>query len=159
MRNLTCGLFMAIIVVCASMSGCGGGGGGSSDATSAAAPAPASAAPAASAPVAVDPSQPAAPSSPPANTVAQSATPNVQPISVTKIATGTRNMLQTRWTRDPRDCASLENWRYALLDKGRLFYLFATHILTPLIRSQQLFELNPPFLATLFHRSAAQFLI
>ncbi len=98
MRNLTCGLFMAIIVVCASMSGCGGGGGGSSDATSAAAPAPASASPAASAPVAVDPSQPAAPSSPPANTVAQSATPNVQPISVTKIATGTRNMLQTSVT-------------------------------------------------------------
>jgi hypothetical protein len=110
MRNLTCGLFMAIIVVCASMSGCGGGGGGSSDATSAAAPAPASAAPAASAPaaasgapaasapVAVDPSQPAAPSSPPANTVAQSTTPNVQPISVTKIATGTRNMLQTSVT-------------------------------------------------------------
>jgi hypothetical protein len=133
---------MAIIVVCASMSGCGGGGGGSSDATSAAAPAPASAAPAASAPaaasgapaasapVAVDPSQPAAPSSPPANTVAQSTTPNVQPISVTKIATGTRNMLQTSVTicvPGTNTCQTIDNIQVdtgsqglRILEKGRL---------------------------------------
>jgi hypothetical protein len=35
------------------------------------------------------------PSTPPANAVAQSTTPNVQPITVARIATGTRNMLQT----------------------------------------------------------------
>ncbi|WP_370469624.1 DUF3443 domain-containing protein [Caballeronia sp. SBC2] len=91
------------------MSGCGGGGGGSNDSTSAAAPAassPAAAsapsassgAPAASAPAAAAPAQPATPASAPANTVAQSTTPNVLPITVAQIATGTRNMLQTSVT-------------------------------------------------------------
>jgi len=88
MRNLTCVLITAIVAVSATMSGCGGGGGGSNDSTSAAAPA-------ASAPAAVAPAQPA---SAPANTVAQSTTPNVLPITVAQIATGTRNMLQTSVT-------------------------------------------------------------
>ena len=111
MRNLTCILITAIVAVSVTMSGCGGGGGGggSNDSTGAAAPAassPAAAsapaassgAPAASAPAAAAPAQSAAPASAPANTVAQSTTPNVQPITVAQIATGTRNMLQTSVT-------------------------------------------------------------
>jgi hypothetical protein len=107
MRNLTCVLITAIVAASVTMSGCGGGGGGggTNDSTSAAAPAassPAAAsaplassgAPAASAPAAAAPAEPVAP----ANTVAQSTTPNVQPITVAKIATGTRNMLQTSVT-------------------------------------------------------------
>jgi len=104
MRNLTCILFTAIIAVSATMSGCGGGGGGSNDSTGAAAPA-ASSPTAASAPLAASgapsastPAQAAAPASAPANTVAQSTTPNVLPITVAQIATGTRNMLQTSVT-------------------------------------------------------------
>jgi len=108
MRNLTCVLIAAIVAVSATMSGCGGGG-GSNDSTSAAAPgasSPAAAsaplassgAPAASAPAAAAPAQAAAPASAPANTVAQSTTANVQPITVAQIATGTRNMLQTSVT-------------------------------------------------------------
>ena len=106
MRNLTCVLITAIVAVSATMSGCGGGGGGgsSNDSTSAAAPGASSptaaSAPLASsgAPAAAAPAQPAAPASAPANTVAQSTTPNVQPITVAQIATGTRNMLQTSVT-------------------------------------------------------------
>jgi hypothetical protein len=109
MRNLTCVLITAIVAASVTMSGCGGGGGGANDSTSAAAPAassPAAAsaplassgAPAASAPAAAAPAEPVAPASAPANTVAQSTTPNVQPITVAKIATGTRNMLQTSVT-------------------------------------------------------------
>ncbi|MEA3095685.1 MAG: hypothetical protein QOJ04_7027 [Caballeronia sp.] len=107
MRNLTCVLITAIVAASVTMSGCGGGSGGSgtNDSSSAAAPAassPAAAsaplassgAPAASAPAAAAPAEPVAP----ANTVAQSTTPNVQPITVAKIATGTRNMLQTSVT-------------------------------------------------------------
>ncbi|MDB5786304.1 DUF3443 family protein, partial [Caballeronia mineralivorans] len=107
MRNLTCVLITAIVAASVTMSGCGGGGGGggTNDSTSAAGPAassPAAAsaplassgAPAASAPAAAAPAEPVAP----ANTVAQSTTPNVQPITVAKIATGTRNMLQTSVT-------------------------------------------------------------
>jgi hypothetical protein len=107
MRNLTCVLITAIVAASVTMSGCGGGGGGGggNDSTSAAAPAassPAAAsaplassgAPAASAPAAAAPAEAVAP----ANTVAQSTTPNVQPITVAKIATGTRNMLQTSVT-------------------------------------------------------------
>jgi len=103
MRNLTCVLFTAIVAVSATLSGCGGGG-GSNDSTSAAAagaassPAAASGAPAASTPVATAPAQPAAPASAPANTVTQSTTPNVLPITVARIATGTPNMLQTSVT-------------------------------------------------------------
>jgi hypothetical protein len=99
MRNLTWILITAIVAVGATMSGCGGGGGGggSNDSTSAAAPGASSPA-AASAPAAAAPAQPAAPASAPANTVPQSTTPNVQPITVAKIATGTRNMLQTSVT-------------------------------------------------------------
>jgi hypothetical protein len=104
MRNLTWILITAIVAVGATMSGCGGGGGGSNDSTSAAAPGASSptaaSAPLASsgAPAAAAPAQPAAPASVPANTVAQSTTPNVQPITVAQIATGTRNMLQTSVT-------------------------------------------------------------
>jgi Protein of unknown function (DUF3443) len=104
MRNLTCVLITAIVAVSATMSGCGGGGGGSNDSTSAAAPGASSptaaSAPLASsgAPAAAAPAQPAAPASAPANTVTQSTTPNVQPIAVAQIATGTRNMLQTSVT-------------------------------------------------------------
>ena len=107
MRNLTCVLITAIVAASVTMSGCGGGGGGggTNDSTSAAGPAassPAAAsaplassgAPAAGAPAAAAPAEPVAP----ANTVAQSTTPNVQPITVAKIATGTRNMLQTSVT-------------------------------------------------------------
>jgi hypothetical protein len=105
MRNLTCVLITAIVAASVTMSGCGGGGGGGNDSTSAAAPAassPAAAsaplassgAPAASAPAAAAPAEAVAP----ANTVAQSTTPNVQPITVAKITTGTRNMLQTSVT-------------------------------------------------------------
>lgn len=115
MRNLTCVLFTAIVAVSATLSGCGGGG-GSNDSTSAAAagaasaapaasspaaasaPLAASGAPAASTPVATAPAQPAAPASAPANTVTQSTTPNVLPITVARIATGTPNMLQTSVT-------------------------------------------------------------
>ena len=94
MRNHpTCLLLTTLFAICVTMSGCGGGGGG--DSSNAAA---ASAAPAASAPAAAAPAQPDVPSKPPANTVAQSTTPNVQPIRVAKIATGTRNMLQTSVT-------------------------------------------------------------
>ncbi|CAN7398936.1 DUF3443 domain-containing protein [Caballeronia sp. LjRoot34] len=109
MRNLTCVLITAIVAVSVTMSGCGGGGGGSNDSTSAAAagassPTAASAPPAssgasaASTPTAATPAQPATPASAPANTVAQSTTPNVLPITVAQIATGTRNMLQTSVT-------------------------------------------------------------
>lgn len=105
MRNLTCVLITAIVAASVTMSGCGGGGGGGNDSTSAAAPAassPAAAsaplassgAPAASAPAAAAPAEAVAP----ANTVAQSTTPNVQPITVAKITSGTRNMLQTSVT-------------------------------------------------------------
>jgi hypothetical protein len=97
MRNhLTCSMFkvLAMLVAsCATLSGCGGGGGGG-ETTSAAAPAAASAAPAASAPSAAAPAQPAVPT----NVVVQSTTPNVLPITVAKIATGTRNMLQASVT-------------------------------------------------------------
>jgi Protein of unknown function (DUF3443) len=105
MRNLTCVLITATVAASVTMSGCGGGGGsGSNDSTSSAAPGASSPA-SASAPLAgsgalagAAPAQPAAPASPPANTVVQSTTPNVQPITVAKIATGTRNMLQTSVT-------------------------------------------------------------
>ncbi|SAL28387.1 lipoprotein [Caballeronia sordidicola] len=98
MRNHpSCLLFLTLIGACALLTACGGGGGG--DATSAAVPATASAAPAASAPSAVTPASAAEPaSSPPSNTVAQSTTPNVLPITVGRIATGTRNMLQASVT-------------------------------------------------------------
>jgi hypothetical protein len=107
MRNLTCIFLTAVVAVSATMTGCGGGGGGggSNDSTSAAAPptaasaAPATSSPvAASTPVATAPAQPAAPASAPSNTVAQSTTPNVLPITVARIATGTRNMLQASVT-------------------------------------------------------------
>ena len=107
-----CLLFPMLIVACSILTACGGGGGGSdSTSTGAAAPATASSAPAASSPAAAAPASAATPastatpasapetvSSPPATTVAQSTTPNVLPITVAKIATGTRNMLQTSVT-------------------------------------------------------------
>lgn len=105
MRNLTCVLITAIVAASVTIAGCGGGGSGGNGSTGAAAPAassPAAAsaplassgASAASAPVVAAPSEPIAP----ANTVTQSTTPNVQPITVAQIATGTRNMLQTSVT-------------------------------------------------------------
>ncbi|WP_244813685.1 DUF3443 domain-containing protein [Caballeronia sp. Lep1P3] len=90
MTTRTLRLFSSILL-CFALHGCGGGG---SDAPTASPSAP----PAASTPVQA--SAPATASAPVAasNAVAQSTTPNVQPIQVTKIATGTRNMLQTSVT-------------------------------------------------------------
>ena len=106
MRNQTCVLIAAIVAVSATMSGCGGGGSndstsaaasGASSPTAASAPLASSGAPAAGTSAAA-PAQPAATASAPANTVAQSSTPNVVPITVAQIATGTRNMLQASVT-------------------------------------------------------------
>ena len=107
MRNQTCVLITAIIAVSATMFGCGGGGSndstsaaatGASSPTAASAPLASSGAPAAGTPAAAVPAQPATSASAPASTVAQSTTPNVVPITVAQIATGTRNMLQTSVT-------------------------------------------------------------
>ncbi|WP_175940093.1 DUF3443 domain-containing protein [Caballeronia sp. BCC1704] len=90
---------LPVIAVCLLLHACGGGGSGSTAAspatpapTAASTPAPASTPVAASAPPAA--SAPSAES----NVVVQSTTPNVQPIRVTRIPTGTRNMLQTSVT-------------------------------------------------------------
>ena len=86
-------LIACAVAASAMLHGCGGGGGGDS------APAggtPAAAAPASSTTVASGAAPASAP--PPDNAVAQSTTPNVQPIHVTKLHTGTRNMLQTSVT-------------------------------------------------------------
>ncbi|QSN62281.1 DUF3443 domain-containing protein [Caballeronia sp. M1242] len=90
---------LPVIAVCLLLHACGGGGSGSTAAspatpapTAASTPAPASTPVAASAPPAA--SAPSAAS----NVVVQSTTPNVQPIQVTRIPTGTRNMLQTSVT-------------------------------------------------------------
>src|SRR5471030_3324668 len=107
MRNQTCVLITAIIAVSATMFGCGGGGSndstsaaatGASSPTAASAPLASSGAPAAGTPAAAVPAQPATSASAPASTVAQSTTPNVVPITVAQIATGTRNMLQASVT-------------------------------------------------------------
>jgi len=108
MRNQTCVLITAIVAVSATMFGCGGGGGsndstsaaatGASSPTAASAPLASSGAPAAGTPAAAVPAQPATSASAPASTVAQSTTPNVVPITVAQIATGTRNMLQASVT-------------------------------------------------------------
>ena len=93
MRNhRTCMLFAVLLVACVTISGCGGGGGGGDSSTSGTT----SATPTTSTSAA--PAQPVAPSASPANAVARSTTPNVQPIEVAEIATGTRNILQTSVT-------------------------------------------------------------
>jgi hypothetical protein len=84
------------LLACAGLCGCGGGGSGNSS-SGAAVPSAASAAPSTSTPVVPAPEQPAPPVAP-VNTVTQSTTANVQSITVAKIATGTRNMLQTSVT-------------------------------------------------------------
>ncbi|WP_250499311.1 DUF3443 domain-containing protein [Caballeronia sp. GAWG1-5s-s] len=84
---------LPVIAVFLLLHACGGGGSGNTTAspttpapTAASTPAPASTPVAASAPPAAS------------NVVVQSTTPNVQPIQVTHIPTGTRNMLQTSVT-------------------------------------------------------------
>jgi Protein of unknown function (DUF3443) len=99
MRNPTSWLLAILVLASATLSGCGGGGGDSSTNTAAPATSASAAAPA-SAP-ATAPTQPVktqAPATPTNTTVAQSTTPNVQPITVAKLATGTLNMLQTSVT-------------------------------------------------------------
>jgi hypothetical protein len=83
--------FVAIIATGA-LYGCGGGGGDSSSAAGGSTPANPAAAPASHA-VAPNPA-----TSTSANVVPQSTTPNVQPISVSRVDTGTRNLLQTSVT-------------------------------------------------------------
>jgi len=85
------------IAVFALLHGCGGGGSGANT-TASSAPPPASAPTPASAPAPVPAPVPTPAPTPASNAVAQSSTPNVQPIQVTKIATSTRNMLQTSVT-------------------------------------------------------------
>jgi hypothetical protein len=101
MRNSISRLLAIFVLACTTLSGCGGGGGGGNPTAAAAAPATsASAAAPASAPTTA-PTQPVTAQTPaaPTNTaVAQSTTPNVQPITVAQIATSTRNMLQTSVT-------------------------------------------------------------
>ncbi|MDR5854293.1 DUF3443 domain-containing protein [Caballeronia sp. LZ062] len=94
---------LPVTAVCVLLHACGGGGSSNTAASTPApsagsAPAQASAPAAASTPAAA--SAPLAASSPSAasNVVVQSSTPNVQPIQVTRTATGTRNMLQTSVT-------------------------------------------------------------
>ncbi|WP_025598831.1 DUF3443 domain-containing protein [Burkholderia sp. WSM2230] len=97
----------ALLLVCAALAACGGAGGGGSAptaATGASAPSGAASAPAASAPLA---------SSAPASTsVAQSNTPNVQPIVVHTAPHLTRNMLTTSVTLcqpGTDKCATIDN--------------------------------------------------
>ncbi|SAL20398.1 DUF3443 domain-containing protein [Caballeronia humi] len=100
-------LLAAAILSTVMLSGCGGGGG--SDGSNSTAPA--SAAPASS-PTAASASQPAPPAPPPDNTVAQSTTPNVQPIRVSKLVTNTRNILMTSVTvcvPGTDDCQIIDN--------------------------------------------------
>ncbi|KIG10369.1 lipoprotein [Caballeronia concitans] len=97
-------LSLSAVALCTLLHGCGGGGSSSTSAS----PAPASAPAATSAPAAASTpsaaSAPAAASStaslpaPASNVVVQSTTPNVQPIRIAGIASGTRNMLQTSVT-------------------------------------------------------------
>lgn len=83
-----CTLLCAVLVAC----GGGGGGGSSTSAAPSTAPAPASAPLTASAPAAASSPNTAG------TTVTQSTTPNVQPITVTRAVTSTRNMLRTSVT-------------------------------------------------------------
>ncbi|SAL64402.1 lipoprotein [Caballeronia peredens] len=89
---LLCMLLCALLVACG---GGGGGGGSDSGGNAPASPAQTSAPATASAPA--NTSAPAAPS-PASTSVTQSTTPNVQPITVTRTPTSTRNMLQTSVT-------------------------------------------------------------
>jgi hypothetical protein len=92
---MTTRTFLSMLALCALLQACGGGGSGNGSAAPAAqasAPATASAPAPASAPANAE----AAPDDD--TTVAQSATPNVQTIHVTRTATNTRNMLQTSVT-------------------------------------------------------------
>ena len=103
MRNPTSLLLAILVLACTTLTGCGGGGGGDNSTATAAVPATSASAavPASSASGIAGQTQPdtgQTPSSPTSTTVAQSTTPNVQPISVAKIATSTRNMLQTSVT-------------------------------------------------------------
>ncbi|SAL68576.1 DUF3443 family protein [Caballeronia telluris] len=94
MRSSRCLLLTAsliAILATGALSACGGGGDSSSTPTSPA-PAPASVV----APASVTAPTPASSAS--VNVVPQSTTPNVQPISVSRVETGTRNMLQTSVT-------------------------------------------------------------
>jgi hypothetical protein len=93
-----------LLLFCAALTACGGGSGGGQAATT-----PASSSGAASAPLA---SAPTAGSSPSGTAVAQSNTPNVQPIVVTAAPRLTRNMLTTSVTicqPGTDNCATIDN--------------------------------------------------
>jgi hypothetical protein len=102
-RLFAVGFVLGVFVV---LSGCGGGGGGSSNAGSAPATSPAPASPAST------PSSPPVTSTSPTPTVAQSTTPNVQPISVVATPSNTRNMLVTSVTvcaPGTSNCVTIDN--------------------------------------------------
>ncbi|AFT86528.1 DUF3443 domain-containing protein [Paraburkholderia phenoliruptrix] len=99
----------ALLLVCAALTACGGGGGGSAPTTASNTNAPAGTAssPAAEAPVAAS-----SPSSTSGTSVAQSNTPNVQPIVVHAAPRLTRNMLTTSVTLcqpGTDQCATIDN--------------------------------------------------
>lgn len=96
-------LLCALLVLCAALAACGGGGGGGS--APAAAPVGAASAPAAA-------SAPLAASAPGSTSIAQSNTPNVQPIVVHAAPRLTRNMLTTSVTLcqpGTDNCATIDN--------------------------------------------------
>ncbi|MFM0337632.1 DUF3443 domain-containing protein [Paraburkholderia fungorum] len=96
----------ALLVVCAALAGCGGGGGGTTAASaSGGSGSPASSPAAASAPAAADVTDTP-------NSVPQSNTPNVQPITVSTAPGLTRNMLTTSVTvcqPGTTNCATIDN--------------------------------------------------
>jgi hypothetical protein len=91
---------LSTLALCALLAACGGGGGsGNPSAGTTAAPAQASVPATASAPAAASAPVQAASSPTPASTaVTQSTTPNVQPVTVERAVTSTRNMLRTSVT-------------------------------------------------------------
>jgi hypothetical protein len=107
MRSSRYLLVAAAIFASAALSGCGGGGDSSpADGSKPTAPAPASGTQ--PAPGAVAPT----PASATPVVVPQSNTPNVQPISVTRVDTGTRNLLQTSVTicaPGTSNCQTIDN--------------------------------------------------
>lgn len=127
MRNFL--LLTIPFITTLALAGCGGGGGGSSTtATAAAAPAASSTTPA-SAPLAA--SAPLVQAPAPAPTVVQSSIANVQPITVTTIATGTRNMLQTSVTicvPGTSTCQTIDNVQ---VDTGSEGLRLAASVLSP----------------------------
>lgn len=103
---------LSTIALCALLQACGGGGGSNGGSSTPATPAAPAAT--ASAPLAASAPAPASPASAPNadTTVAQSTTPNVQPIQVTRTATSTRNMLQTSVTicvPGTSNCQTIDN--------------------------------------------------